>query len=355
MRTGKVHLTRVDIAVSLCHTEGVSPTWEELVDVARWAPSAHNIQPWRIRPRADGEADLLCASNRLLPATDPTGRFTMVGLGIFLELLAVAARAEGVDVEADLTLAPLVAGNGALHDVARLRLVAFSGREELEPRLIRERRTSRVPYDGRPVADGVLGELAAAAAAWGHTATFSSDGDLVRFVLDLNRETLFYDLTDDAAREEVGRWLRFSARRAETTGDGFSPAALGFPGALLYAFFHGRRLLGLPGIKHATDALYMRTMRGTRTVGWVQGAFEQPDEWVRAGRMLARLWLTMTRHGVHLHPFGSIITNRDANTRVRERIPHDAERGTLWLILRLGYSVQPPRSHRLPTDELLVR
>jgi hypothetical protein len=25
-----------------------------------------------------------------------------------------------------------------------------------------------------------------------------------------------------------------------------------------------------------------------------------------------------------------------------------------WLIMRLGYSAEPPRSHRLRTDELLV-
>ena len=52
-------------------------------------------------------------------------------------------------------------------------------------------------------------------------------------VIDLNRETLFHDLTDERARREVGSWLRFSGRSAAETGDGFSPAALGFPGWLL--------------------------------------------------------------------------------------------------------------------------
>jgi hypothetical protein len=96
-------------------------------------------------------------------------------------------------------------------------------------------------------------------------------------------------------------------------------------------------------------------MRGTRTVAWIQGPFDEADDWIRAGRLLARLWLTLTRHGVQLHPFGSIITNEDANARLRSRIDHDPSQGTLWLVMRLGFSAEPPRSHRLETHELLVR
>jgi hypothetical protein len=199
----------------------------------------------------------------------------------------------------------------------------------------------------------VVEQLRAVAAGAGHSLTCTSDPGLVDFVLDLNRESLFFDLTDPAARREVGRWLRFTRADAERTRDGFSPAALAFPGWLLYAFFHARAF-DVPGLRSIRDALYMRTMRGTRTVAWIQGPFGEPSEWIAAGRMLARLWLTMTKLGLHLHPFGSIITNDDANRRVRERIPHDPADGTLWLIMRLGHGAQPPRSLRLEVDELLA-
>jgi len=65
-----------------------------------------------------------------------------------------------------------------------------------------------------------------------------------------------------------------------------------------------------------------------------------------------RLWLTTTRSGVQIHPFGSVITNATANARLQERI--GADDGTLWLVMRLGHSVEPPRSHRQETRELLV-
>lgn len=329
--------------------------WNELLEVARWAPSAHNIQPWRLRPVSEDAAELLCAPDRLLSDTDPTGRFTMVGLGIFVETLAIAARSTGIDLEAEYVGLPLREGGTELIPFARLRLVPAQGHERLEPALIRRRRTSRLPYDGRLVPDDVLRELDQVATDHGHQLGFSSDPELVRWALDLNRETLFFDLTDARARREVGSWLRFSRREAARTRDGFAPQTLGFPGWLLHLFFHARWFFDLPGIRAIVRGLYDRTMRGTKTVAWIQGPFEEPEQWIYAGRMLARLWLTLTRHGVQLHPFGSIITNEDANERLRRKIEHDPTAGTLWLVMRLGYSSEPPRSHRLETDELLVR
>src|SRR5207247_148693 len=134
------------------------------------------------------------------------------------------------------------------------------------------------------------------------------------------RDTLFEDLLEPAARREVGSWLRFSNRAAAERRDGFSPSALGFPGPLLRAFFRLAPVFELPGLRHAIRRLYFRTMRGTATIAWFTGPFEQHEDWVAAGRMLGRAWLLLTKHGVVLHPFGSIITNSRANAALPERV-----------------------------------
>jgi hypothetical protein len=236
----------------------------------------------------------------------------------------------------------------------RLTLAATTVPDPLEPALLRERRTSRLPYDGRPAPAALLGLLADVAADYGQRLAWTDDPELVEFVVGLNRDTLFFDMADPRVREEVGRWLRFSNAEAEGRRDGFSPECLGFPGWLLRLFFRRHELLELPLLRGVVRRLYVRTTRGTRTVAWLSAPFETPTDWLRAGRALARLWLTLTQNGVVLHPFGSIVTNPTANARLKERIPIDESEGTLWLIMRLGYSAQPPRSLRLRTDELLV-
>jgi hypothetical protein len=327
--------------------------WTELIDTARWAPSPHNIQPWKVRPRSELDAKLLYDPNRILPATDPDGAFMKAGLGIFVEMLTIAAAAAGHRLDVEWEAFEFDSGAAAPRRAAWLRLTD-GGSDELDARLIERRRTSRLPYDGKPVAGELLGELEQLCARFGHRFTSSSAPDLVRWVLELNRDTLFYDLADERARVEVGSWLRFSEREAATKRDGFSPRCLGFPGWLLFLFFRMPALAELPGINGGIRRRYFATMAGTRTVAWIQGPFGGHEDSIDAGRMLARLWLTLTKHDVQLHPFGSIITNPRASARLRERI-HVADGETPpWLIVRLGYSAEPPRSHRLRTDEVLV-
>jgi hypothetical protein len=325
--------------------------WNDLIEVARWTPSPHNMQPWKLRVASAVEAELLYDPARLLPETDSDGAFMTVALGMFVETLAIAAHEQGRELEVEIIgdVQPRATG---LQTLGRLRLVEQSVPDALSTRLVLDRRTSRVPYDGRPVEAAVRDELAGIATGYAHRLEWSSEPELVRWLLELNRETLFFDLTDPVARREVGAWLRFSAAEAAARRDGFSPAALGFPGWLLRAYFSAARAFELPGPRHAVRRLYDRTMRGTTTVGWLSGPWEERDDWIAAGRMLARLWLTMTKHGLVLHPFGSVITNAGANAQLRSRI--EAPHGTLWLVFRAGHSMVPPRSYRLELPEVLI-
>ncbi|MGD1887985.1 MAG: Acg family FMN-binding oxidoreductase [Cohaesibacteraceae bacterium] len=68
------------------------------------APSPHNRQPWLVAIHDDRSATITCDPTRLLPATDPFSRQVMIGFGCFLEVLRLAASADGH--EAIITLFP---------------------------------------------------------------------------------------------------------------------------------------------------------------------------------------------------------------------------------------------------------
>src|SRR5919201_3456274 len=268
--------------------------------------------------------------------------------------LALAAAARGLALAVAYDGARIDAGARRPAPFARLALAPADVDEPLSVRLLYERRTSRLPYDGRAVPERLLEELRALARSGGHEFRWSSDSALVREILALNEETLFFDMTDATARGEIGRWLRFSAVEAARRGDGFSPAALGFPGPLLKLFFRAHRLAELPGVRDAVRSLYRRTMRGTPTVAWLQGPFEQPHDWLATGRLLQRLWLTLTKHGVQLHPFGSIVTNAAANARAHELLDlrPEAEAGRVWPPPPPRHPAQPPRRQPPQTEQL---
>jgi len=88
------------------------PTWDTLVDRARWAANAHNVQSWVLDsiPGRPDQRKLTLSPARLLPQTDPPSRQLTISLGTFLAVLEDEAAAQG----AQITWQPLVDGAGAL-------------------------------------------------------------------------------------------------------------------------------------------------------------------------------------------------------------------------------------------------
>jgi hypothetical protein len=327
--------------------------WPQLVRDARLSPSPHNTQPWLINVVSADEAELYVPAERTLPHTDASGAFMTAGLGIFVEALDVAAAALGLEVEAECLFPKLGADSEKLPLFARLRLVERSVVPRFPLELLEQRRTARGVYDGRPAAADALAALDALAKEAGHLASFTSRPELVDWIVALNAETVFYDLADDEIREEIGRWVRTTEREARKARDGFSPRCLGFPGVLVNLFFFHHGLFSSRPVRAILRRVFLHSTRGTKTVGWIQGPWSTPEEWYEAGRMFMRFWLELTRHGLYLQPYGSVITNPTAHARMTDRLDVDKSQGEVWLLLRLGYCPPPPRSLRRDAEEVL--
>lgn len=329
--------------------------WTEIIDHARWAPTPHNTQHVRFRLLDDSRAVLCYEPARLLPVEDPRGQFMACGIGIVLEMAAVAAAHHGLDIEVRYVTDKLDHTLVGPQPYAELTLVPRTHPEPLNRDLIKQRRTSRLPYDrDRPVSPALLEELSRIATHHGHHLEFSSDPREVDWVVGLNADTMFYDLRDDKTRAEIGLWARYSMKHARKHADGLAAHAMMFPGFLMWLFFNKNWLFQIPVISHLCRAIYVRSMRGTRTVAWLSGDFETPSGCINAGRMLARVWLTMTRHGVYLHPFGSVITNPRSHKEMEDHFVNANRQHPLWLLVRLGHSDVPPQAMRLEVADLIV-
>lgn len=333
---------------------GSGGRWSTLVERASWAPSPHNTQPWLVHPLSDTEAELYVPAERTLPCTDAGGAFMTCALGIYVEALDVAAAADGLAVEVEPLFPKLGAESEERPLFARLRLVEHREPPRFPVELLERRRTARGAYDGRPAEAAALAALQAVAAEAGHEARFTSDRELVDWVVGLNADTLFFDLDDGPTRAEIGLWIRTSQAQAQRAGDGFSPAALGFPGLLVKLFFFHHSLFAARIVRRVVRRLFLRTTRGTATVGWLRGPWASPEDWFAGGRMFMRFWLELTRQGLYLQPFGSVITNERAHAQMAAKLQLDERDGEVWLLLRLGYCPTPPRSLRRPRAEVLI-
>lgn len=127
------------------------------------APNPHNRQPWLIDLPGDKEIVLYADLERLLPATDPVDRQITLGCGAFIELLDLAARANGHGLE----ITPWPEGEPQPRlDRRPVAHIAFAsngaGKDALADHIL-ARRTNREHYQAREVANETMDTLARAA------------------------------------------------------------------------------------------------------------------------------------------------------------------------------------------------
>lgn len=120
---------------------------ERILDLARWAPSGDNDQPWRFEILADDHVLVHASDTRDWCVYDLDGTSSQIAVGAMLETLSIAASAEGMRVET--TLRPDIPETKPLIDV---RLIADSSVEQhaLYP-YIKARVTQRKPFTKKPL------------------------------------------------------------------------------------------------------------------------------------------------------------------------------------------------------------
>lgn len=346
-------------------SEAAQPTgelWAGIVEDARRYPSPHNSQPIKLRLTGPRTATAAYDLDLGLPAESFGIPFAHVCAGVFLETLRVVALAAGYAVRETLDLSEMDFDSAdRLHRFAELELVPveLSDAERVEALAardrVRTRRTSRRPYARRSVPAAELAAAGAICTAAGYDFRTTDDRALVRRLVRVNQATLFDDLENDAVYAEIMAWLRFSRREAADRADGLSAEAMLMPGRILRFAMGHRGLWRAPVIGAAIRAVYLNTMRGVHQLGWIEGPFDGPGDFIEAGRTFMRLWLDLHRRGIVLHPFGTVITNPRSHALFAEAVgAREGEGRMAWMLFRLGYSAYPPLAHRRPADAMIV-
>lgn len=295
-----------------------------VVEAATAAPSVHNSQPWlfavlpdRVQVRAD--------RSRLLPRQDPAGREMHISCGAASLNAQLALRALGMTGTPTLLSEPDV--------VAELALVHAVPATAHELRLLAavpRRHTDRSAFSDEPVSSHVLARLEQAAETEGAWLQVLSTGDMLELaVLQAHAQASLR--ADDEARQERAAW----ARDEPTPADGL-PADL------------------VPGWAPRNSASPVARETSLRDVVLVLGtAGDEPVDWVRSGRALARVLLEATDAGLVAAPATLTLelpTVRDALRGVL------ALQGAPQMVLRTGYpsGLGTARTGRRPVEQVLV-
>ncbi len=330
--------------------------WMEILDYARWCPSPHNVQPWLVKIISDTEAHLYYDPSRIPIAADGTTAFTTVGMGMFVECLSIAANNRGYIVTEEHDSEEEMNADGKIPQLfARLNL-RRSGQDvhKIDRELIKKRKTSRMQYDNRIIDPALVEKLQSIASSYGHEFTYTSNPEVIDYTIRLNNESILFRSNEEEARLEMLRWIRTSDQEAALKKDGWWYKCVGVPRKMLYNFFAHRDRFNSKSKRKQALKMLNKNHKGTRNLAWISGSFESKSDWIKAGFMLQRMWLEITRHNVYLSPYGPLVTTPTSLSAFKQKIDYNKHKGSLWFLIRLGYSDDPPRSYRLNIEDILI-
>jgi nitroreductase len=333
-------------------------TWKTLFETAIQAPSPHNVQPWRIKIINDREAELFIDIHRTLPKEDITGSFIILTMGIFIESLSIVAANNGKTISYELLKEPtwyadtIINPNGMkLLPFARLRLEdGVSNSTDYPNSLFLSRRTSRLTLDNRSVPDAAKQSLSDLAVKYGQRYEQITDQKTIEPLLQLNITAVFEDLNLPSYHDEIVEWFRFTSRAAVEHRDGLDFRCMNASRPAFWLSAKFPKLMQGPVVRSMLRKIYRIQLANVPTIGILAGAFWDPADAFKTGRFLMRFWLETAKHNLYIHPYGNLVTNKPAAKLTLERTGVPGA----WLIFKIGYSKEPPKSYRRSVEEILV-
>jgi hypothetical protein len=289
-----------------------------VLSAALRAPSAHNAQPWRIRPK-DEAYELHYDHHDYLPA-DPDDRDAYLCMGAFCETLALAATAAGLRADIrcvldrdghDLHVANVVLRDGAVADPLA--------------HAVARRATNRSRYTAEPLPSELTGALEGLGCVLVPTDRVAK---IVRRAAKLSwRDRRFVG--------DLQSWTRIDV----DSPDGMTRRQLGLARyewfALHAAFWFGR----LPApLAYAYSGRDIRLLGEAPAVAVLSAPSDDPADLFEAGRRLLRAWVTICAAGFGYHPISIAIDRPETRPDVAALT---GSSGTPVALFRIGRPTAP--------------
>ena len=281
-------------------------TLEAILDLARWAPSADNTQPWRFELGGGSSVVIYGLDTREHCVYDLDGRISQLAVGALLETIRIAATVHGLDC--------IVSQRPDPQDSRPTFDVRFApARVAPDPlsEAIKRRTVQRRPLSTRPLTAEQREELEASVGnhyrvRW--LATFRERLALARTLFANGRLRLKLPEAFEVHRNIIEWDAKESVDRLPDRAIGLDPLTLritrwvfgSWPRVVFFDRYLGGTLLPcleldfVPGIACAAHFIIVGSAPPSETRDYIDG-----------GRALQRFWLTATRLGLLVQPEAS--------------------------------------------------
>jgi hypothetical protein len=315
------------------------------------APNPHNLQSWAVDLSRPDTIALHVDAGRLLPQTDPFSRQILIGHGCFLEILVLAAAADGY--RAEVTLFP--DGPWALdRPVARVTFVEQPGLA-VDPLFVEvpRRRTAKVGFQAAALDPAHKAALLASHTAPALALAIVDDAVAVDRLRALAMAGSDLEMNTPRTHKESIDVVRIGAPEIAAHRDGIS-----LTGPMIWALRHAGQMTRVKAMTPGTLAwkggrdYVMAGYASARAFGWIASADNARPTQISVGRAFVRLQLAATALGVALQPHSQTLQEYPEMADLRAAMHKETGTpagATLQMFFRLGYGGNPgPSPRRAP-------
>lgn len=331
--------------------------WSAIVDQARWAQNAHNVQSWRLTTVSSTVLTGGLDPERLLPETDPIARQLVLSLGALTGAARAAAAEAGYHLDAqwigpeDWTVAD---DPGATLFRWTIRPTAHRDWETIDGLTAA---TVKYRLDPAVISTEEADWLEGTYSGDGYAFIVETDTRRVRETLELAIEAFETEMRYEPTLRESYDLTRIGARARRESPYGITLRG-NFPRATFWAVDALAALFPQSLEQYADSGigLFTGALASGRSLIVLTTEDNSPRSWFRSGIALQELWMDVRAQGMELLPLSQGLQEYEQVSGYYEQL-HElwaTEGGTVQMIMHVGTPRgRMGRSPRLPVDAIL--
>jgi len=312
------------------------------VRYATLAPSGHNTQCWKFKIPSENSIIVLPDLDRTTPVVDPDDHHVYVSLGCAVENLVIAGLAHGLKAQVD---------SSDPSDGIQVQFTPSPLQVTSQYQAIPNRQVTRAEYNGEKLSEDELEQLKkATTGANGVQVLFLTDDDSIKKAQDYIVRANTIQMKDDAFRQELKEWVRFSESECVSKGDGLMAPANEKP---FIPRWIGSHIVDWTLKPSPENAKVEKRIKSSAGLAIFVSEKDDAAHWVEAGRVYQRFALEATSMGIK-----NAFLNQPVE--VAEVRPEFAQafglQGRPDLIVRFGKGGPDlPHSLRRPIEDVIVQ
>jgi hypothetical protein len=305
------------------------------------APNPHNRQPWIVDLSTNNQVTVWRNKDKNLPETDPFDRQLTIGMGCFLEQMAIAASQTNHRVEYDLF------PHGEDGPIAVAHFKSGQPADPLAAHML-QRRSCKEPFSEK--VPEVHPELMA-------LADILVQPEQVATLRELTWNAWMIEATTYRTMKESTDLFRLGKAEIEANPDGIDFSGPFFESLILAGLMTREGSLDPESMEFAEGAkIYNEMLFATPAYAVIKTPGNDRVDQIDAGRRWLRLNLTTTSLGLSLHPVSQALQEypemAGPYAKSHKMLAKSGE--TVQMLGRLGYGPSVPQSPRWPLEAKLM-